>query len=122
MADLAGDIRLAVDSGKAAIGFKSVSDSLLNNSAKLVVLAKKNRRETTEDIMHLTKVGNIGFIIYNGNPMELGAICGKPFSVSVLSIMEPGNSHILDNYASNAYSENEKPEAQPVKESDAKQK
>jgi large subunit ribosomal protein L30e len=120
MADLAGDIRLAVDSGKAAIGFKSVSDSLLSNSAKLVILAKKNKRETIEDIMHLTKVGNTGLIVYEGNPMELGAICGKPFSVSVLSIMEPGNSHILENHASNAYSASEKPKA--VQESEASQK
>jgi large subunit ribosomal protein L30e len=122
MADLAGDIRLAVDSGETAIGFRSVSASLHSNTSKLIIIARKNRKETMDDIMHLTKVSNTGYIIFEGNPMELGAICGKPFSVSVISINKPGNSHILENYTSKAYSEHAKAFAETVSVSAAQQK
>jgi large subunit ribosomal protein L30e len=33
--------------------------------------------------------------IYNGTSLDLGAVCGKPFEVSALSIKEPGDSNIL---------------------------
>ena len=33
--------------------------------------------------------------IYSGNNMELGALCGKPFSVSALAIIDKGTSNIL---------------------------
>ena len=33
--------------------------------------------------------------IYEGNNMELGALCGKPFSVSALAVIDKGTSNIL---------------------------
>ena len=39
MSDLARDIRLAVDTGKVAIGSKEVQGSVERNSAKLVIVA-----------------------------------------------------------------------------------
>jgi large subunit ribosomal protein L30e len=32
---------------------------------------------------------------YRGTSLDLAAVCGKPFSVSALSIREPGDSEIL---------------------------
>jgi large subunit ribosomal protein L30e len=32
---------------------------------------------------------------YEGTNMELGALCGKPFSVSALAVIEKGSSNIL---------------------------
>ena len=41
--------------------------------------------------------GDIGVRVftYDGNNMELGAICGKPFSVSALAVIDKGTSNIL---------------------------
>ena len=41
--------------------------------------------------------GDIGVKVhvYEGNNMELGALCGKPFSVSALVIIDKGSSNIL---------------------------
>jgi large subunit ribosomal protein L30e len=33
--------------------------------------------------------------IYKGNRIDLGAVCGKPFKISALTIREPGDSDIL---------------------------
>ena len=96
MADLASNIRLAVDSGKVALGVNKVMDSLRDNKAKLVVAAMTNRKDILEDVQHVTGISNTKIVMFNGNSMELGAVCGKPFSVSVLSVIDEGNSKILE--------------------------
>ncbi len=96
MADLSNDIRLAVDSGKAAFGINSASDAILSNKAKMVVVASKNKGDRLNDILHIAKISSIKVQIFEGTPMALGVVCGKPFSVSVLSILDAGNSNILN--------------------------
>lgn len=97
MADLSNDIRLAVDSGKAAIGMNQASKSILSKEAKMVIVASKNKVDRISDIMHLAKIENITVKLFEGTPMDLGVVCGKPFSVSVLSIIDAGNSNILND-------------------------
>ncbi|HUC38631.1 MAG TPA: 50S ribosomal protein L30e [Candidatus Acidoferrum sp.] len=95
MADLANDIRLAVDSGKTALGLKTVTESIRNSSAKLVIVAEKNKESNLQDILHIAGIAGIKIIRFQGNPVELGAVCGKPYSISTLSVIEAGNSNIL---------------------------
>lgn len=95
MADLANDIRLAVDSGKTALGLNTVVESIKNSSAKLVIVAEKNKESNLHDILHIADIAGIKVIKFEGDPVELGAVCGRPFSISALSILEPGNSNIL---------------------------
>jgi large subunit ribosomal protein L30e len=95
MADLTNDIRLAVDSGKTAIGLNTVISSIKENDAKVIIVATKNKEGNLQDLMHMANVAGIKVIPFEGNPVELGAVCGKPFSVSAVSVIEPGNSNIL---------------------------
>lgn len=97
MADIANDIRLAVDSGKAALGINSVLASIKDDTAKLLVVASKNKGDNVQDIEHMAKISNIKVVMFEGTSMELGAVCGKPFSVSAVSIIEQGNSKILED-------------------------
>ena len=96
MADLSNDIRLAVDSGKAVFGVKESIDSMMAGTAKVVVVASSNKKDRINDIMHMAKLSNVKVVVFEGNPMNLGVVCGKPFSVSVLSIMDAGSSNILN--------------------------
>jgi len=96
MADLSNDIRLAVDSGKIAFGINRASDAILSSTAKMVIIASKNKGDRVNDIMHLAKISEIKVQSFEGTPMALGVVCGKPFSVSVLSIIDAGNSNILN--------------------------
>ncbi|MDE1869148.1 MAG: 50S ribosomal protein L30e [Candidatus Micrarchaeota archaeon] len=99
MADLANDIRLAVDSGEVAVGLNKALDSVKDHTSKTLVIASTNKKETLEDVNHVAKIANVRVLKFNGTSMDLGAVCGKPFSVSVLSILKPGNSNILkENY------------------------
>ncbi len=96
MADLTNNIRLAVDSGKTAIGINSVLDSIKENSAKLIIITSKSKPEELQEIAHLAKVADIEVIKFDGDSMRLGAVCGKPYSVAAISIIEAGNSEILN--------------------------
>jgi large subunit ribosomal protein L30e len=106
MADLARDIRLAVDSGEVAIGAESVISSIKGSTSKLVILASLGKKELYDDITHLAKLSEVKIMLFSGNSMDLGTVCGKPFSVSALSIIKPGNSNILTADYSKAEEEN----------------
>lgn len=97
MANLANDIRLAVDSGKTAIGMRDVMRSINSNEAKLVILSSTLEHSRMDDIKHVAKINGTEVIMFTGNPVELGTVCGKPYSISVLSILEQGDSKILNN-------------------------
>jgi len=96
MADLSSNIRLAVDSGKVAFGAREVIGTIKSDTAKLIIISKKGQKAYSEDIQHMAQIAAIKVIEFEGNPMELGAVCGKPFSVSALSVIDPGNSSILE--------------------------
>ncbi len=83
-----GAIRLAVESGKVDFG----SRKGMTADAKLLIIAK-NAPEKIKEGVSKSKVPTMEF---DGSTMQLGAVCGKPFPVSVLSIFDAGNSNILE--------------------------
>ena len=96
MSDLSSDIRLAVDSGKTSLGVNSVLDSIKKNTAKIIVVTSKNKPEDLREIGHTAKIAGVDVLKFDGDSMQLGAVCGKPYSVAALSVIEPGNSNILN--------------------------
>lgn len=96
MADLSNDIRLAVDSGETTLGINGVKASIRSNTAKVVVVAVPNKQEFLQDLVHLCKLSGTTLLQFKGTSTELGAVCGKPYSVAALSVISPGNSNILN--------------------------
>ncbi len=96
MADLARDIRLAVDTGKVALGYREVERSISSAEAKAVVIAEKGEKSRINDIKHMCNIAGIKVIKYNDGSLELGMVCGKPYSVNALAIIDPGHSNILN--------------------------
>ncbi len=117
------DIRLAVDSGDVALGARQVIRSIESNSAKLVVIASGNKADTINDIKYITGISGIKLEVFTGNSMELGSVCGKPYSVSVLAVIDPGNSNILNapenNTSISAKSKEEAEEEEEEEEEEA---
>jgi len=89
-------IRLTVESGKVDFGIKTGISALLSGAAKLYVVAENTPEEYQKKVFELAKKSNVPVIVFPGSTMELGAVCGKPFPVSVLSIYDIGNSNIMD--------------------------
>jgi large subunit ribosomal protein L30e len=99
LADLNNDVRLAVDTGKVSFGHREVLRAVNSSSAKAVIIAEKGRKSMTDDINHVCKVAGIRVITFRGSSMELATVCGRPYSVNSLAILDAGNSTILnENY------------------------
>lgn len=99
IADIGNDIRLAVDTGKVTLGNKEVVRAISKSTALAVVIAAKGKKEIVEDITHLCSVSQTKLLKFSGNSLELGALCGKPYSVNALAILDAGSSNILNDGA-----------------------
>ncbi|MEM3399341.1 MAG: 50S ribosomal protein L30e [Candidatus Micrarchaeia archaeon] len=94
--DIDKNIRMAVDTGKVIMGYRSVSNALTDASLKLVIIASNSPKEFADAIKEKAKVSNIPVYVYEGTSIDLGSACGRPFPVSFLGILEQGNSALLD--------------------------
>ena len=95
--DLSKAIRLAVDTGKVDLGAQMTKRHALNGSSKLIILAKNCPAEVRNDITHYAQLSEVKLTEFTGTSLELGNVCGKPFPVSALSVLEAGNSDILSS-------------------------
>jgi len=95
MIDINKAITTTVKTGKVLFGAQNAINNAKIAKAKLIVVAANCPQKIREDIQYYCKFSNIPIIIYNGTSIELGAVCGKPFMVSALTIREQGDSNIL---------------------------
>jgi len=95
MIDINKAITTTVKTGKVLFGAQSAVNNAKIGKAKLIVVAANCPQKIREDIQYYCKLSNIPMIIYNGTSIELGAVCGKPFVVSALTVRELGDSSIL---------------------------
>jgi large subunit ribosomal protein L30e len=89
MIDMARALKTAATTGKVRFGLAETKKSIKNGEAKLVVVAS-NCPEDDLAGESLLKV-----VVFNGTNVELGSACGKPFPISALAIVNPGESNIL---------------------------
>ena len=86
-------IRLTVESGKVAYGYRNAIRNCSLKTTKLFILAENAPLDITKSLARANKSG-IPLLNYEGSSMELGSICGRPYTVSVLSVFDFGNSDI----------------------------
>ncbi|MFH1393538.1 MAG: 50S ribosomal protein L30e [Candidatus Micrarchaeota archaeon] len=89
-------LRLTVESGKVDFGARTGIVASLMGKAKAFVLAKNTPAETRKRVSEYAKKSKIPVLEFDGSTMELGSACGKPFSVSVLSVYDVGASNLMD--------------------------
>jgi large subunit ribosomal protein L30e len=95
MIDIDKAIATAVKTGKVSLGANSAIQNAKTKKAKLIILAANCPKDTREDIEYYCKLSKVPLITHKGSSMDLAAVCGKPFTISALSIREPGDSEIL---------------------------
>ena len=88
-------IAQAVATGKVVIGTEKSLKAIKRGQAKLVIVASNCSRDVMDDIKHYSKLAGIQFRVFDEDSTALGLACGKPFSVNVLAVVDPGNSDIL---------------------------
>ncbi|SCG84839.1 50S ribosomal protein L30e [Methanobacterium congolense] len=94
--DVDRGIRVAVDTGSVTLGSDKSIQALKLGKGKLVIIADNCPRDIKEDVEHYSKLSEIPVYTYEGTSVELGSVCGRPYTVATLIIKDPGDSTILE--------------------------
>lgn len=86
--DISRALKAAITTGKVEFGVDQTEKAVKAGKAQMIILARNCPS------IPLTE-SDVKKHVYEGNNMELGALCGKPFSVSALAIIDKGTSNIL---------------------------
>ena len=86
--DITRELRLAISSGRVYFGFKQALKAQEKKEAKLFILSDNCPRDFEEQLQGRK-------YRFRGNSRTLGEVCGKRFAVSVLTVVDEGDSSIL---------------------------
>ena len=85
-------LRRAIKTGKVVLGKNSVEKVIAENKAELVIVAKNAPAKVRAII---NAADNLPLYEFNGSSSQLGKECGRDHMISVLAIVDAGESDIL---------------------------
>lgn len=91
--DLERALKTAISTGDVKLGAKESLKAVKGGYAKLLILAANC--PGSEEISSLSSEKGIPVKKIDIPGTELGTLCGRPFAVSALAIIEPGSSDII---------------------------
>ena len=95
--DLSKAIAMAVRSGQTGLGSKIALENAMIGKGKAFVVASNAPENTKLAIKHYLKFyPKIKYIETEWHSRELGSMIGRPHSLAVLTVFEPGDSKILE--------------------------
>ena len=93
--DIHKALNMAVKTGKVFFGSKLALDAAKSGKAKLIILASNCPKGIRQDIEYYLKLSPVPLYTFKGSGMDLGAACGRPYSVAALAVKEIGDSDIM---------------------------
>ncbi|HLC74762.1 MAG TPA: ribosomal L7Ae/L30e/S12e/Gadd45 family protein [Candidatus Nanoarchaeia archaeon] len=84
--DNIAEVKQAIKEGNAVIGLQRTLKLLKQKKIKKIFLASNTAKLTKEDIAHYSKLANVTVADLELKNEDLGTICKKPFSISVISV------------------------------------
>lgn len=94
--DVERGIRVAVDTGNVTLGSGKTIQALKLGKGKLVIIAENCPKEVAEDVTQYSQLSKIPVYTFQGTSVDLGSVCGKPFTVAAMMVNDPGDSTILE--------------------------
>ena len=91
--DINRALRQVVQTGQVHFGVRQAKKALKEKKAKLIVVPENVKEDVLKAFKRQRRAPLVQF---KGTNFELGTVCGKPFSVSALTVIDPGESDILD--------------------------
>ena len=95
MVNLDQALAIAVKTGKVLFGANSTIKNVMTGKVRLAIVASNCPEEIRRKIEKYCKLSDIPLIVSPRSNVELGRVCGKPFSISALAVRDPGDSDIL---------------------------
>ncbi len=87
--DISKVLRSTISTGKVLIGARQTIDAAKNGKAQVVVVSSNCKEQTMNELK------GVPVIKYPGTGVDLGVACGKPYPITTLAVLEPGESEIL---------------------------
>jgi large subunit ribosomal protein L30e len=82
-------LRTVTKTGEVTFGVAQAKKAIASKEGKLIVISSNCPAKELRDQKE------IPVMEFPGTNRELGSACGKPFSVSVITVIKPGESQIL---------------------------
>lgn len=86
---------LVIKSGKYTLGYQSTLKALRRGQAKVVIIAANTPPLRKSEIEYYALLAKCHVHLFNGSNNDLGTACGRLFSVGMVSVLDPGDSDIL---------------------------
>ncbi len=84
-------LKLLMETGKVYLGVEQAKKAVENGEAKLLIVASNCPEEAFREKTYK----KVPILHFKGTNVELGAASGKPFTVSVITVVDPGESDIM---------------------------
>lgn len=89
------EIRSAVDTGKVIMGERETLKAVKAKGVKLVIYASNCKKELKNDLEKHANIAGVPIYQFGGPSIELGAVCGRPHLISMLGIVDSGDSDVM---------------------------
>ena len=96
MVDANKEIRRAVDTGKVAFGFKQCQKELARGNGELIIISKNMNPSEKEKLKYVAQIEEKAIFDYDKTGLVLGSVCGKPFVVSAMIVLDKGKSNVTE--------------------------
>ncbi len=91
--DVERALKTAVSTGDVRLGTNMAMKAVKEGKAKLVVIAANC--PSAAEVQAAASTNGVKVYVINVAGNELGTVCGRPFAVSALAVVEAGSSDIL---------------------------
>ena len=88
-------LKLVIKSGKYKLGYRETLRTLRSGKSKLVIVSNNCPTVRQSEIEYYAMLSKTPVHRFEGGNTELGTACGRYFQVSMLTVLESGDSDIL---------------------------
>jgi len=95
--DVDTNLKVAMKTGKFIFGKKQVLKHLRNESFKMIIIANNCPTELEKQLNYYVSLmkDKIYLHRYIGSSWDLGLACAKPYMISIIGVVQEGDSDIL---------------------------
>lgn len=86
VADVVGELKTLLEQGKLVFGAEKAVKGLKRGTVRKVFLSKNCNPAVRDDVVQYSSFGDVAVVELEQTSIELGAVCRKPFAVSIVSV------------------------------------
>lgn len=90
------ELRKSERTGETVLGSNETLEATKSGKSKLTTVSATCPEDVEEKLRKYGEQEGVSLYYYPGGSKELGLALGKPFSVSAMAVIDPGDSSVLE--------------------------